>query len=93
MQKVRKGKVLKTIICSKHDGSLETSSVFSEIDNLDTKTITEARDNYERTFIKIREMLEQNEQFCCDDESDRLSLAQSIADMLRKSNLICKEER
>lgn len=93
VQKVRKGKVLKTIIRSEHDGNLETSSVFSEIDNLDTKTITEARDNYERTFVKIREMLEQNEQFCCDDESDRLSLTQSIADILRKSNLIRKEEK
>jgi len=72
-------------------GAIESSSEFSEIDNLDTKTIAEARDNYEKVFITIRETLEQNEQYSCDDEADRLCLAQNIVDILRKSGLIRKE--
>lgn len=91
--KQRIGKALRTTIEGDPHGSVESWSMFSEIDNLDTKTISEARDNYEKTFIKIREVLEQNEQFCCDDESDRLSLTQSIADILRQSSLIRKEEK
>lgn len=89
--KKRIGKTLRTTIESDSHGSVESWSMFSEIDNLDTKDITEAQNNYEKTFIKIRETLEQNEQFCCDDESDRLSLTQTIADILRQSNLIRKE--
>lgn len=89
--KKRIGKTLRTTIESDSHGSVESWSMFSEIDNLDTKDITEAQNNYERTFIKIRETLEQNEQFCCDDESDRLSLTQTIVDILRQSNLIRKE--
>jgi len=91
VQKIRKGKVLKTIMTSDTHGAIESSSEFSEIDNLDTKTIAEARDNYEKVFITIRETLEQNEQYSCDDEADRLCLAQNIVDILRKSGLIRKE--
>ena len=90
--KERKGPVLKTTIETDPHGSVESWSTFSEIDNLNTKTISEARDNYEKVFITIRRTLEQNEQFCCDDESDRLSLTQSIVDLLRQSNLINKEK-
>ena len=93
VQKIRKGKILKTIITEDNHGSVHRSSEFSETDNLDTKTIAEARDNYEKVFITIRETLEQNEQYSCDDESDRLSLTQSIADILRQSNLIRKETK
>jgi hypothetical protein len=85
--------VLKTIIETDPHGSVESWSMFSEIDNLNTKSISQAENNYEKTFIKIRETLEQNEQFCCDDESDRLSLTQSIVDILRQNNLIRKEEK
>lgn len=91
--KQRKGAVLKTVIEGDPHGSVESWSMFSEIDNLNTKVISQAENNYERTFIKIRETLEQNEQFCCDDESDRLSLTQSITDILRQSNLISKEAK
>ena len=55
--KVRKGKNLKTIIEDEYH-----TSEFSETDNLDTKTLTEARDFYERVFITVRESLENNEQ-------------------------------
>jgi hypothetical protein len=84
--------VLKTIITEDNHGSVHRSSEFSEIDNLDTKTIAEARDNYEKVFITIRETLEQNEQYSCDDETDRLCLTQNIVDILRKSGLIRREE-
>ena len=91
-EKIRnRGKLTTKLYSDSHSSASE--SVFFEVDNLDTKTMTEAEDNYEKVFIKIRETLEQNEQFCCDDESDRLSLAQSIVDILRQSNLIRKEEK
>ena len=89
-EKIRNRSKLTTKLYSDGHGSTSESTFF-EVDNLDTKTMTEAENNYERTFIKIRETLEQNEQFCCDDERDRLSLTQSIADILRQSNLIRKE--
>ena len=89
-EKIRNKSRLTTKLYSDSNSST-SESVFFEVDNLDTKTITEAENNYERAFIKIRETLEQNEQFCCDDESDRLSLTQTIADILRQSNLIRKE--
>ena len=89
-EKIRNKSKLTTKLYSDSHSS-HSESIFFEVDNLDTKTIAEAEDNYERTFIKIRETLEQNEQFCCDDESDRLSLTQSIVDILRQSNLIRKE--
>lgn len=92
VQKIRKGKILKTIMTSDAHGAIESSSEFSETDNLDTKTIAEARDNYEKVFITIRETLEQNEQYSCDDETDRLCLTQNIVDILRKSGLIRREE-
>lgn len=91
MTKERRGPILRTTIETDPHGSVESWSMFSEIDNLNTKDITEAQNNYEKTFITIRKTLEQNEQFCCDDESDRLSLTQSIVDILRQNNLINKE--
>lgn len=89
-EKIRNKSKLTTKLYSDNHSS-HSESIFFEVDNLDTKTMTDAENNYERTFIKIRETLEQNEQFCCDDESDRLSLTQSIADILRQNNLIRKE--
>tara|TARA_A200000159_G_scaffold1170_1_gene1290 strand:+ start:1975 stop:2226 length:252 start_codon:yes stop_codon:yes gene_type:complete len=70
-----------------------SESIYFEVDNLDTKTIEQAENKYEKVFITIRKVLESNEQFCCDDENDRLSLTQSIADILRQSMLIRKEDR
>ena len=91
-EKIRNGSRLTTKLYSDGHGST-SESTFHEIDNLDTKTIAEAENNYEKTFIKIRETLERNEQFCCDDEGDRLSLTQNLADILRQSNLIRKEQK
>ena len=84
--KIRNGKHLKTIIEEEY-----RTSEFHEVDNLNTKTMTEAVNSYEKTFVAIREALEDNEQYCCDDENDRLSIAQVISDTLRKSQLIRKD--
>jgi hypothetical protein len=84
--KIRDGRHLKTIIEEEY-----RTSEFHETDNLNTKTIKEAVDSYEKTFIVIRQALENNEQYCCDDENDRLSIAQVISDTLRKSQLIRKD--
>lgn len=89
-EKTRNGSRLTTKLYSESCGST-SESTFLEIDNLDVKTIEQAENNYEQVFITIRKVLENNEQFCCDDENDRLSLAQSIADILRQSMLIRKE--
>ena len=84
--RIRNGKHLKTIIEEEY-----RTSEFSETDNLNTKIMSEARNSYERVFIAIREALENSEQYCCDDENDRLSIAQVISDTLRKSQLIRKD--
>lgn len=91
-KRIRKGSGIKVVITTGH-GSTESVSEYFEVDKLNTKKTEEARDNYEKVFIAIRKLLENNEQYCCDDETDRLSLCQEISDILRKSNLIRKEER
>ena len=63
------------------------------IDNLDTKRVEQATNTYEKVFITIREVLKHNEQYCCGDESDRLSIAQVVADTLRQNHLIRKAEK
>ena len=87
-QKIRKGKSLTTILHHRY-----SEATFHEIDNLDTKTLNEAEDNYERVFITVREALSKNEQYCCDDQGDRLSIAQVVADVLRQGGLIRKEPK
>lgn len=87
-EKERNGKYIKTTI---RDELRET--VFHEIDNLDTKTFSQAEDEYEKVFIVVRQVLETNEQFCCDSEEDRLSLTQIISDNLKNNFLIKKEKR
>ena len=86
MQKIRKGKYIKTIIRDEY-----TDAVFHEVDNLDTKNLNQAENNYEKVFVTIRTALENNEQFCCDDEKDRLALTQVVTDLLKKDFLIRKD--
>tara|TARA_A100001011_G_scaffold389404_1_gene470846 strand:- start:420 stop:680 length:261 start_codon:yes stop_codon:yes gene_type:complete len=86
MRKIRNGRTVKTII---HDAFQHC--VFSEIDNLDTKSFDQAENNYEKTFVIVRKVLEENEQFCCDDEVDRLALAQVITDSLKQKFIIRKD--
>ena len=91
-KRIRKGSGVKVVITTGH-GSTESISEYFEVDKLNTKQTEEARDNYEKVFITIRQLLENNDQYCCDDATDRLSLCQDISDILRKSSLIRKEER
>ena len=87
MERIRKGRYLHSIITD-----VDSISEFHEIDNLDKKKLEEAEDQFEKVFIVIREIIEENEQFCCDDEQDRLSLTQVITDALRQHRLIRSEE-
>jgi len=91
-EKIRKGNRLTTRLYSDRHGST-SESMFLEIDNLDTKTITEAENNYEKTFITVRDFLEEqkDEQHNLVSEAARLSLTQGIADILRQTGLIRKE--
>ena len=89
---IRKGSGVKVVITT-GDGNTESISEYFEVDKLNTKQIEEARDNYEKVFITIRQLLENNEQYCCDDETDRLSLCQDISDILRRASLIRKGEK
>ena len=66
---------------------------FNEVDNLDTKTLVEAQDNFEKAFILVRDALAREEQYCCDDKDDRLSIAQVVVDALRHGQLIRKETK
>jgi hypothetical protein len=91
--KQRIGAVLRTTMQSDSHGSVESWSMFSDIDNLNTKTISEAENNYEKTFITVRDFLEEqkDEQHNLVSEAARLSLTQGIADILRQAGLIRKE--
>ena len=54
------------------------------IDDLDSKQLDEANDNYEKIFILVRSALEQNESRCMDVEEDRLQICQVVTDCLKK---------
>ena len=87
VSKTRKGRSLLTTFFDTH-GSCESSSVWCEYDDLDTKTIDLAESNYERVFVVIRDKLKE---IGYGDQDDRLSITQSLADQLRQSCLIRKE--
>jgi len=89
-QKIRKGRSLVTIMTDEYQ-----ECRFHEVDNLDTKTIDEAENNYEKTFIVVRDFLEQKKdgQHNLVSETARLSLAQGVTDLLRQGGLIRKEPK
>ena len=87
-KRTRKGRSLITTITTDiHE------SRFHEVDNLDKKPVSEAEDNYEKTFIIIRDFLEQQSdgQHNLASEAARLSLTQDITDLLRQARLISKD--
>ena len=88
-EKIRNGSRLTTKLYSDCHGST-SESTFLEIDNLDTKTLEQAENNYEEVFIRVREML-RGKPWCCDNERDTLFICQAIADELR-SNLLLRKE-
>ena len=85
MQKIRKGRYIKTIISDER-----SHAVFHEVDNLDTKGISEAENHYEEAFIRIREILN-DKPWCCDSREDVLNICQSISDELKQNLLIRKD--
>ena len=87
IEKTRNGRCIKTIFYDEH-GSCVSTATWHEFDDLDTKTIDSAENNYEKVFVIIRDKLEK---VGYDDQDDRLSLTQSLADLLRQNCLIRKE--
>ena len=87
-KRIRNGKALRVIMTDDYQDVM-----FHDVDNLDTKTIPEAENNYEKTFITVRNFLEEqkDEQHNLASETARLSLTQGIADILRQTGLIRKE--
>ena len=62
----------------------EVISGFS-IDNLDTKTLDETINLFEKLFVSIRMTLEEHESFCLDAEHERLEICQKLSKKLEKS--------
>ena len=54
------------------------------IDNLDTKILSEAENNFEQIFVLVRQSLEENESCCMDNEEDRLRCTQEISERIAK---------
>lgn len=90
-EKTRKGRGLTTKLYSDSHGSTSESTFF-EVDNLDTKTLEEAENNYEKSFVVIRNYLEEQKdgQHNISSEAARLTLTQDIVDLLRENSLIRK---
>ena len=86
-QKIRKGRSLVTIMIDKYQ-----ECRFHEVDNLDTKSLDEAENHYEETFIRIRDLLN-DKPWCCDSREDVLSICQAISDELKQNLLIRKESK
>ena len=70
--------------------SQESETCFGEsslrgftVDNLDTKRFSSAENNYEKLFILVREVLEENSSYCMDEEKERLQTCQDISDRVR----------
>ena len=87
MKKIRQGSRIKTIIETEYQ-----ITEFNEVDNLDTKSISDSKNNYEESFIRIREAL-QGKPWCCDNDNDVLFICQTIADELRQNLLLRKEDQ
>jgi hypothetical protein len=88
MDNIRKGKGFRwSEEVSSRDGQSRTIGGFT-IDNLDTKKISEASNNYEKLFILVRELLEKNGAACMDDQTDRLQCCQAIADTIKERGLL-----
>ena len=88
-EKIRKGSRLTTKLYSDGHGST-SESIFHDIDNLDTKTIEQAENNYEEVFVRFRDLLT-DKPWCCDSREDVLSICQALADSMRENLLIRKE--
>ncbi len=90
-EKIRNGSRLTTKLYSDGHGST-SESIFHDIDNLDTKTIEQAENNYEEVFVRFRDLLT-DKPWCCDNREDVLSICQALADSMRENLLIRKEDK
>ena len=90
-EKTRKGNRLITKLYS-DSHTTASESTFLEIDNLDTKTIEQAENNYEEVFVRFRDLLT-DKPWCCDSREDVLSICQALADSMRENLLIRKEDK
>ena len=90
-KKIRNGSRLTTKLYSDCHGST-SESTFLEIDNLDTKTIEQAENNYEEVFVRFRDLLN-DKPWGCDSREDVLSICQALADSMRENLLIRKEDK
>lgn len=90
-EKIRNGSRLTTRLLSE-DHSSTSESTFVEIDNLDTKTLEQAENNYEEIFVRFRDLLT-DKPWCCDSKEDVLSMCQVLADNMRENLLIRKGDK
>ena len=58
------------------------------VDHLDSKTIEQAEDNYEKTFILVRDALEEYKDLSMENWPHRLQVAQVVSDVLREKGLL-----
>ena len=95
MRNIRKGKGYSWSENTHGPGGTDRTASGFTVDNLDTKSLSEADNNYEKTFITIRNFLEEQKDRQCNfsSEAARLSLTQGIADLLRTAALIRKESK
>ena len=77
--------------CPSQKRGMERSISGFTVDFLDSKSLEQASNPYERVFILIRETLEKNSAACCDDHKDRLNLCQEISDILKENRLISRD--
>ena len=75
---VRKGPGYQWFMSSGGDYSRYDVSGFT-IDNLDTKKIEDAENDFERVFIEVREGLKYLESCSLDSENDRLQVCHNLA--------------
>ena len=90
-EKIRNGSRLTTKLYSDGHGST-SESIFHDIDNLDTKTLEQAENNYEEVFVRFRDLLT-DKPWCCDSREDVLSMCQVLADSMRENLLFRKQEK
>ena len=85
--RIRNGRNIKTIIETTY-----STSIFHEVDNLDSKTPEQAENNYEEVFIRIRNILT-GQSWSCQNQKDVLTISQKISDELRKNSLLRKDTK
>ncbi len=58
------------------------------VDHLDSKTIEQAEDNYEKVFILVRDALEEHKDLSMINWPHRLQVAQIVSDTLRRKGVV-----